>query len=162
MEPRTGRLKGTEMGHTYSNILVHVIFSTKDRRPLIRDGFRERLQQYLHGVARQEFGRALKVGGTDDHVHSLLSISTSVSVAEAMRKWKSLSSGWVHKTFPEEAAFGWQSGYGVFSVSQSRAAEVIAYIDRQEEHHRTQTFEEEFIAFLERHGVEYDPRHVWG
>jgi len=148
------------MGHTYSNILIHAVFSTKDRRPTVREEFRDRLYKYLHGIARQEFGKALKVGGTADHVHGLLSLSTAVSVAEAMRKWKSLSSGWVHKTFASEAGFGWQVGYGAFSVSQSRAAEVIAYIERQQEYRRTQTFQEEFIAFLESHEAVHGPAPV--
>ena len=114
------------MGHTYSNLLVHVVFGTKDRRPFIHESLRQRLHEYLAGVARHEFGRALAIGGTENHLHGLLSLRTDVSAAEAMRKWKSLSSGWVHKTFPSE-----------------------------------QTFEEEFIELLERHGIRYDPKHVW-
>ena len=102
----------------------------------------------MSGVARNEFGRALRIGGTENHLHGLLSLSTAVSAAEAMRKWKSLSSGWVHKTFPSASDFGWQAGYGVFSVSQSNAAAVIEYIENQREHHRTRTFEEEFVALL--------------
>ncbi|HUT34163.1 MAG TPA: transposase [Planctomycetota bacterium] len=89
------------MGHTYASLLVHVIFSTKGRRPLIATSFRQRLYEYMAGVARQEFGRALTIGGTDNHIHSLLSIGTNISVGDVMSKWKSLSSGWVHKAFPE-------------------------------------------------------------
>jgi REP element-mobilizing transposase RayT len=149
------------MGHTYSNLLVPVIFSTKDRAPIIRDEFRERMHEYLAGVAREEFGRALNIGGTPDHLHALLSLKTDVAVAEAMRKWKSLSSGWIHETFPGNDVFAWQAGYGAFSVSQSNVPEVAAYIERQGEHHRKMTFQEEFVAFLKRHQVEYDPAHVW-
>jgi len=149
------------MGHTYSNILTHVIFGTKGRRPVIGEPVRGRLYQYLSGVARREFGRALHIGGTADHVHGLLLIRPDVSVAEAMRKWKALSSRWVHRTFPEAADFAWQEGYGAFSVSESLKAEVGRYVARQAEHHRKLTFEEEFVRFLDRHGVEYDPRYVW-
>ena len=149
------------MGHTYSNILLHVVFSTKGRRPTVKTAFRERLYQYLAGVARHEFGRALTIGGTENHIHGLLSMATDASAAEAMRKWKSLFSGWVHKAFPSHVGFAWQSGYGVFSVSQSNAPRVIKYIEEQEEHHRRQTFEEEFIALLKKHGVDYNPRYVW-
>ena len=149
------------MGHTFSDIVIHVIFSTKGRQPTIREAFRSRLYEYLSGIARKEFGRALKIGGTENHLHGLLLIRTDVSVAEAMRKWKSLSSGWVHKTFPDGRDLGWQSGYAAFSVSGPRKGKVIEYIDRQVDHHRTVTFEEEFLAFLDRYEIDYDPRYVW-
>ena len=148
------------MGHTHTRLLVHVIFSTKNRRPLIQPGFRKRLHKYLGGIARHEFGCALTIGGTDDHVHGLLSLRPDVSVADAICKWKSLSSGWVHKTIAEAADFAWQEGYAAFSVSQSRAADVIAYIARQEEHHRKRTFDEEFAELLQRHQINYDPGKV--
>jgi REP element-mobilizing transposase RayT len=149
------------MGHTYSNLLVHAVFGTKDRRPTIHESFRTRLHEYLGGIAREEFGRALQIGGTADHVHGLILLRTDVAVADAMRAWKSLSSGWVHKTFSGEGDFVWQNGYAAFSVSESNADQVKRYIVNQESHHRKQTFEEEFLALLERHGIEYDPRSVW-
>jgi len=148
------------MGHTYSNLLVHVIFGTKARAALITPDLCPRLYEYLAGVAKHEFGHAVEIGGTPDHVHALLSLRTDVSLAEAMRKWKSLSSGWVHKTFPKRQAFAWQSGYAAFSVSQSAVDDVRAYIARQEEHHRHVTFEKELRAFLGRHGIAYDPDHM--
>ena len=149
------------MGHTYANLVVHAIFPTKERRPLIHDAFRPRLLEYLSGIARKEFRGALAVGGTENHVHGLLVLAPDTSVAEAMRGWKALSSKWVHETFPEEADFAWQEGYGAFSVSQSNVSQVAATIGRQEEHRRKMTFEEEFVALLKRHGIAYDPRHVW-
>jgi len=149
------------MGHTFSNLLVHTIFSTKDRLPTIRESFRQRLYEYMSGIARTEFGRALCIGGTPNHVHGLIVLATDVSVAEAVRKWKSLSSKWVHETFPGTRDFAWQSGYGAFSVSRSNVPKVAGYIERQAEHHTKVTFEEEFVAFLKRHGIEHDPRHVW-
>ena len=149
------------MGHTLSDLLVHVIFSTKDRQPTITADFRPRLYEYMAGVAKKEIGVALRIGGTADHIHGLLAIRPEVSVAEAMRKWKALSSKWIHATFPASRSFGWQAGYGAFTVSRSVAPRVIEYIDDQEEHHKTVTFQEEFLAFLKRHRIEYDPRFIW-
>ena len=155
-------LETHQMGHTYSNILIHVIFSTKNREPSIGEAIRPRLYEYMAGIARKEIGRALKIGGTEDHVHVLLSLLTDVSLAEAICKLKSLSSGWVHKTFADKATFAWQRGYGAFSVSQSNKADVIKYIERQESHHKRAAFKDEYTAFLDRHGIEYDPKYVWG
>jgi putative transposase len=148
------------VGHTYSNLLVHVVFSTKRRAAVIRPEIRSRLHENLVGVARHEFGRAIEIGGTDDHLHGLVALRTDVSMAEAMRKWKSLSSGWVHRTSPRYAKFGWQDGYAAFSVSESAVNAVRAYIVRQEEHHRRMSFSQELRVFLDRHGIEYDPGHL--
>ena len=149
------------MGHTYSNLLFHVIFSTKDRRPTIHEAFEARLYEYMSGVVRKELGRAIIIGGAADHLHALISLRTDIAVAAAMRKFKSLSSKWVHDTFPTEKSFAWQSGYAAFSVSQSSIGDVVEYIRRQADHHRKVTFEEEFLAFLDRHGIDYDAAHMW-
>jgi REP element-mobilizing transposase RayT len=148
------------MGHTYASVHLHVVFSTRERQRVIGAQLRQRLYEYMAGVARKEFGRAIVVGGTDDHVHGLLSVSTDISIGEAMSKWKSLSSGWVHKTFPAMTNFGWQTGYGVFSVSLSRVDKVTQYIEDQVEHHRRYTFQEELAALLKRHGIAYDAAHL--
>jgi putative transposase len=150
------------MGHSYTNLLFHVVFSTKDRRPLIHDTFRDRLHEYMSGIARQEFAGTLSIGGTENHLHGLIVLPATVAIAEAMREWKTLSSKWVHETFVTEADFAWQEGYGAFSVSRSNVSKVAAYIEGQAEHHKKMTFEEEFIQLLERHGIEYDPRYIWG
>jgi putative transposase len=149
------------MSHTFANVVVHVIFGTKGRRPAIDDSFRLQLFEYMGGIVRNEIGQALIIGGTGNHVHGLLSIGTDISIGQAMSKLKSLSSGWVHKTFASAAGFAWQSGYGVFSVSCSKVREVEKYISRQEEHHRTISFEDEFQTFLQRHGVQFDPARIW-
>ena len=149
------------MGHTYSDVLVHVIFSTKGRRPAILEAFRSRLWEYMAGIAQREFGLALRIGGTENHVHGLIRLRTDASIAEAMRKWKSVSSGWLHKTFAEARDFAWQTGYGAFSVSGPRKASVVEYIRNQAEHHKRVTFEEEFVAFLKKYEIEYDPKYVW-
>jgi len=127
---------------------------------MIRTGIRPRLYEYLAGVARQEFGRAIEIGGTEDHLHGLIALRTDVSLADAMCKWKSLSSRWVHRTFSTHSAFAWQAGYAGFSVSQSAVEAVRAYIARQEEHHRKLSFDEELRALLDRHGIAYDPDHL--
>ncbi len=149
------------MSHTFANVVLHVIFSTKDRRPLIDDALRPQLFEYMGGIARNEFGKALVIGGSGNHVHGLLSLNTDIAIGQAMSKLKSLSSGWVHRTFSHAADFAWQSGYGAFSVSASRLHEVERYIARQEEHHKTVSFEEEFQKFLVRHGVKFDPAKIW-
>ena len=149
------------MGHTYYNIAIHVIFSTKQRQNLITPELRDRLYEYLCGVARQEFGQVLGIGGTEDHLHGLISLETDISLAKAMSKWKSLSSGWIHKQFAGSRGFAWQGGYGAFSVSRSQITRVKKYIAGQEKHHRKKTFEQEFVEFLERHEVDYDPATLW-
>ena len=142
------------MSHTFTNLLIHVVFSTRRREPLICDSFRERLWAYMGGLARDEFGVARVIGGTDNHIHALLSIRPDVSVSKVMERWKSLATGWVKKTIPKASDFGWQAGYAAFSVSKSQAERVIAYIARQAEHHREMTFEEEFARLLEAHGID--------
>lgn len=149
------------MGHTFSNILIHVAFSTKNRQPMIDEAIQPRLHEYLCGIAREEFGKALAVGGTTDHVHGLLSIGTGLSIGEILAKWKSLSSGWIRRSFPSADQFAWQEGYGVFSVSQSQIQTVTQYIMNQVEHHRRTSFEEEYLALLARHRIPFDPTAVW-
>jgi REP element-mobilizing transposase RayT len=111
-------------------------------------------------LARGEFGSAVKVGGTDDHLHALVEMRTDTSLAHAMSRWKSLSAGWMHRTIGCRD-FACQAGYGAFSVSQSNANAVIGYIEKQAEHHAVKTFQQEFVEFLDRHHVDYDPAHVW-
>jgi REP-associated tyrosine transposase len=149
------------MGHTYSNILLHIVFSTNDRRPLIRKSFQQRLYEYMAGVARQEFGFALQIGGVADHVHALIRLKTDISIADAMRLWKALSSKWVNETIRPNKRFAWQTGYAAFSVSQSNAPSVSRYIQDQERHHATLSFQDEFLKLLARHGIKFDPQHVW-
>jgi len=149
------------VGHTYANLIFHMVFSTKERRPLIHDSFRPRLFEYLSGLARNEFRGPLSVGGTENHVHGLIVLAPDTSVADAMRGWKALSSKWVHETLPGEGDFGWQEGYGAFSVSQSNVPQVAAYIEQQAKHHEKITFEDEFLALLKRHSIAYDSQYIW-
>jgi len=149
------------MSHTYANLLYHVVFSTKGRQPYIVEELRLRLHAYLGGIVRAIQGKALTIGGTADHVHLLMLLPARTAVAEALRVLKTNSSRWVHGQLPERAFFAWQTGYGAFTVSQSAADDVKRYIAGQEAHHRSMTFQEEFLALLTRHGIEYDERYLW-
>ena len=149
------------MSHTYCCSLFHCVFSTKERRKTIVPDVQDRLWAYMGGVAREHEMKALAVGGMDDHVHILLSMPASSSVANAMREIKSASSRWMHETCSMKD-FDWQEGYGAFSIGWTQINPTIAYIERQAEHHRKRDFQAEFLAFLKKHRVEYDPRYVWG
>jgi REP element-mobilizing transposase RayT len=149
------------MANTLTNLLYHVVFSTKQREPLIRDKWKSELYPYLGGIVRKERGTLLEAGGTADHVHLLLKLPASIAIADMLRLIKANSSKWINESEFSPGAFAWQAGYGAFSVSESQAPAVGRYIQNQVEHHRAQSFQEEFVALLERHGVAYDPRHLW-
>jgi REP element-mobilizing transposase RayT len=146
---------------SYVSSYHHCVFSTKERRPLIKPELRDRLWPFLGGIARQNKMKAIEVGGVEDHVHILLSIPATMSISKAMQLIKGGSSKWVHETFPEHREFAWQEKYGAFSVSESRVESDVEYIRGQEEHHRKMTFQEEFVALLRKHRVEYDERYLW-
>ena len=150
------------MPHSYSSSLYHCTFSTKERVKSIAREFRYDLWAYMGGIARGNAMAALAVGGTDDHAHLLLSLPATLPVSKAVQIVKCTSSKWVNETYPSLGRFAWQEGYGAFSIGKSHVSATIAYIDAQEEHHRTRSFEDEFRAFLRRHGIAYDERYVWG
>jgi putative transposase len=147
------------MPHTSGNILLHFIFSTAGRRPLISADFRDDLFAYSGGIVREMSGTAIIVNGVADHIHMLVRIRPVHSAAEVARVVKTNSSRWVREKWAR--GFGWQSGYGVFSVSESAVAAVTKYIAEQEKHHRRQSFQEEFVMFLKKNRIEYDERHIW-
>ena len=149
------------MAHTFTHLLTHIIFSTKNRRPLLDANLKARLFPYLGGIIRAHDGKALIINGPADHVHILASLAAKHSLSDLMRELKADSSGWVHKEFSNQKMFAWQIGYGAFSVSHSNMAEVEKYIANQEEHHRKVSFQEEFMAFLNRHEIECDERFLW-
>ena len=146
---------------SYISSWLHCVFSTKERRPLITPALRERLWPFLGGIARQNRMKAIEIGGTLDHVHILLSLPAILSIAQALQLLKGASSRWVHETFPEHRRFHWQEKYGAFGVSVSLLDKTIRYIQGQEQHHRHRTFQEEFLALLKRHRIEYDERYLW-
>jgi REP element-mobilizing transposase RayT len=149
------------MPSTYTNLLYHIVFSTKQRIPLIADDWKEELYRYIGGIIRAEGGVALEIGGANDHIHILAKFKASVSVADMLNKIKANSSKWANDHKMKMRKFGWQEGYAAFSVSESRVPDVKEYIQNQEEHHRKHTYQEELLALLERHGIEYDPRYLW-
>lgn len=149
------------MSHTYCCSLFHCVFSTKDRRKIISPELQSRLWAYIGGIAREHSMKALAVGGDRDHVHILLSLPSSFTIAEAMRIIKSSSSRWMHVAC-DLKGFEWQEGYGAFSIGCSQTEATLAYIANQQEHHRERDFKAEFIAILKKHKVEYDLRYVWG
>jgi putative transposase len=148
--------------HSYVCSYYHCVFSTANRRRLITPDLRDRLWPYLGGIARTNGLTARCVGGTDNHVHMLLSLPSTMAIAKAIQLIKGGSSKWVRDEVPDGKAFEWQEGYGAFGVSASVLPEVLKYIQSQEEHHRVRTFEEEFVVLLEKHGIAYDRRYVFG
>lgn len=148
------------MPSTHLALHYHIIFSTKDRVPLIAGTWRERLPAYLGGVIRNLGGVPEAIGGVADHVHLLIGLRATHSLAEVVRDVKAVSSRWAHDELGI-AAFGWQEGYGAFTVSSSQCGAVREYIAAQEDHHRKRLFQEEYVEFLERSGVEYDERFLW-
>ena len=149
------------MAHTFTCFLMHVVFSTKERAPLLTSEFRPRRFPYLGGMIRQMNGTALTINGVEDHIHILASMPTTVALSEFMKELKAVSSGWVNDQGILTEKFAWQTGYAAFSVSKSPEEAVRSYIDNQEEHHRKMTFKEEYLAFLKRHEIEYDERFVF-
>jgi len=146
------------MGSTFLSLHYHVVFSTKERRPLIRDDWRPHLHEYLGGTARGLGAVPEAIGGVADHVHLLLGLKATHCLADFVRELKKASSGWCSEN--HERLFAWQEGYSAFTVSASHRESVRKYILNQEEHHRTISFSEELQRLLERNGVQYDPKYL--
>jgi REP-associated tyrosine transposase len=144
--------------HSFSGILIHCIWTTKNREALLNSELRDRLWPYLGGIARENRMKALAIGGAADHVHTLMSLPATLSVAKALQLLKGNSSKWIHETFPKLRSFEWQEGYGAFSIGVSGIEATVAYIQNQAEHHRTRSFREESMAMLRRHGFDYHER----
>jgi REP element-mobilizing transposase RayT len=149
------------MPQSLSNILIHLIWSTKDRHPWLEPGIREKTHAFLGGAVRQCDCEAYRVGGVADHVHLAVRLSRTLSVADLVKEVKTASSKWLKEQGPAFTGFYWQLGYGAFSVGMSQKETLLSYIDTQEEHHRTRTFQDEYRDFLTKYGIEYDERYVW-
>jgi putative transposase len=149
------------MPQSLEKILVHIIFSTKQREPLLSPEIRDDLYRYIAGILKQLQSLAIEIGGTKDHVHILCSISKNHAPSKIIEEVKKSSSKWIKTKGSEYSSFYWQHGYGVFSVTPSNIDEVRKYILKQEEHHRKMSFQEEFKRFLEKHGIDYDERYLW-
>ena len=151
------------MTHTFSNLLFHLIWSTKGREPWISKEIKPRLNSYIRSVVEAEGAKLLFINGMEDHVHLLLGVPLQMCIPDLVAKIKPTSTKWINKTFPEmEGNFRWQEGYGAFTVGRSNLQQVINYIKNQEEHHKKISFEEEFIQFLQMQGISYDKRFVLG
>ena len=150
------------MSQSLSNILIHVVFSTKDRLPLLRDAdIRKQMHAELGGTSKTLNCPPIIVGGVEDHIHLLARESRTITLSEWVKELKRVTSIWIKEKSRQFETFAWQAGYGAFSVSQSQSSKVIEYIQHQEEHHRKVDFKTEFREFLERHEIEYDERYVW-
>jgi putative transposase len=149
------------MAHTYTSNLYHCVFSTKERRPLILAEGEQALWNYIGGIARQNGFKSPRIGGTSNHVHVLLGLPASMPIAKAMQLIKGGSSKRMNERSINRR-FGWQDGYGAFSIGVSQLDATVRYIENQREHHRKRSFEEEFISFLKKHAIEYDPKYIWG
>ncbi|MFP4356761.1 MAG: transposase [Phycisphaerae bacterium] len=148
------------MPQSLAQIHLHLIFSTKDRRPVLGD-ILTATHEYIGGIIRELGSASHRIGGTADHVHALCLLPRALCPAELVQKIKTGSSKWLKKQGIDSGRFAWQKGYGAFSVSASNLGNAAAYIANQAKHHHRRTFQEEYREFLDRHNVQYDERYVW-
>lgn len=149
------------MPQSLSCIIIHVIFSTKDRAQVLDAEIRPSLHAYLATVARNADCECFRTGGVSDHVHLAVRLTRTLTIAKLVEELKTSSSKWLKTQSPSLTEFSWQRGYGAFSVSPANLDALLHYIDHQEEHHRKRTFQEEYRSFLTQYGIEYDERYVW-
>jgi len=149
------------MPQSIAAILVHVIFSTKNREPFIQPEIEHELFPYMSRTCQSANSPALIINGTMDHVHLLVNLGRKTAIADLVEELKSSSSGWIKSKGPNYKKFYWQAGYGAFSIGQSSLVALKEYIATQKEHHRVKTFQEEYREFLKRYEMAYDERYVW-
>jgi REP element-mobilizing transposase RayT len=149
------------MPQSLSKVILHIIFSTKDRQPWLDSGVRPRVHAYLATICRDLGGELVHVGGVADHVHIVTTLPRTVAQAQLVEQIKKASSKWIKTLDAPYRGFFWQRGYGAFSVSPSQLGEVLRYVHAQQEHHRTRTFQEEYRDLLRKHGIDFDERYVW-
>lgn len=149
------------MPQSLANLLIHVVFSTKNRETLLTGPVGAEIHPYLAGVLNNVNCPTIQVGGVSDHVHLFFRLARTITISEIVEKVKTSSSKWIKTQGAQYAGFHWQSGYGAFSVSQSDSDAVTTYIRNQPDHHRKTTFQEEYRKFLDRHQIAYDERYVW-
>ena len=148
------------MAGTHTQLLLHLVFSTKERTPWITEELAARLYAYIGGIVRAEGGMLLAMGGMEEHVHMYIRWRADGAISDLMRTVKARSSKWMHETFPALSAFAWQEGYAAFSVSKSQEPAVRQYIERQAEHHAREDYRSELARMLRAHGVEFDERFL--
>jgi REP element-mobilizing transposase RayT len=150
------------MPQSLSNVILHIVFSTKDRHPFLDSAIRERMHGYLASLCRDLGSTCYKVGGVADHVHVVTSLPRTLTQSDLLENIKKKSSKWIKEIDRTRyGKFAWQRGYGAFSVSSSKLDGVVDYVVNQEEHHRKQTFQDEYRRLLAKHGIEYDETYVW-
>lgn len=149
------------MAQSLSKILIHLVFSTKNREHVLTDEVRSELHPYMNKVLVEMDSPAIAIGSVEDHIHILFRLSKNHALCKVIEEVKTSSSKWIKTKGAQFKSFHWQSGYGAFSVSQSNVEEVQSYIANQKEHHRTKTFQEEFRTFLKKYEVDFDERYVW-
>ena len=149
------------MPQSLSRVIIHVVFSTKDRRPWLDPDIRPRMHAYLATVCRDCDCEAYRVGGVADHVHIATRLARTLSQADFVEKIKKTSSAWIKQQGEPYHSFFWQNGYGGFSIGWSQMEDLTRYIDNQEEHHRTHTFQDEYRDLLRKYHREFDERYVW-
>lgn len=149
------------MPQSLSSVLVHLVFSTKNRRPDITPNIENELHKYLATVARNAQCPSLAINGTEDHLHLLVSLHRTVAIATLIEEIKTASSKWIKTKGPRFRTFQWQAGYGAFSIGQSNVAALTKYIVNQKTHHRRRTFQDELRDLLRKYEIKFDERHVW-
>ncbi len=149
------------MAGTFTFLGIHFVFSTKNRIPTISNDISDRLCAYIGGIIKELGGILIEINTMPEHIHFYVYMPKTVSVSKFMEIVKANSSKWVHVTFPEKRDFGWQDGYGAFSVSKSSEKQVMQYIRDQQHHHRKMSFQEEFVDFLNKYNIEYDEKYIW-
>ena len=149
------------MSNSYHGILLHIIFSTKYRLPLIDDSWKNDLYAYIGGTVTEHKSRLLDAGGIEDHIHLLLKIHPAFAISKTVQLLKSNSSRWINENHQVDQKFAWQSGYGAFSVSQSQYEVVANYIRNQRQHHEKLDFKDEYLAILQKHRLEFDLKYVF-
>ena len=149
------------MPQSLSKVILHIIFSTKNRQPFLDSDVRPRMHVYLATICRDLGAELVHVGGIADHVHIVTTLPRTLSQAQLVEQIKKTSSKWIKELDARYRTFFWQRGYGAFSVSPSQLEAVLQYVEAQQTHHRTRTFQEEYRDLLRRHGVDFDERYVW-
>ncbi len=149
------------MGSTLTNLIYHVVFSTKSRKPLITQEIRDELYLYMGGIVKGEGGVLIQIGGMPDHIHIVLKLKPIHKLSDILQKVKGKSSKWINVQNRIKGKFGWQDGYGAFTVSESQVAVVVKYVKQQEKHHRNLSFKGELIRILKLNHVDYNEEYLW-
>ena len=149
------------MANTYSSLFYHIVFSTKHRQNIIRQEIENRVWAYLGGIARKHKLTAIQIGGIENHVHALIMAPTVIAPSQIAQWLKGDSSKWIHEEFPDLKNFAWQDGYGAFSVSKSKIANVVEYIKNQREHHEKVDFDNEYLKLMKLHDIDFDEKYLF-